>query len=38
MTRLFVEPDPDHRWNSAAKGLLADGTLYLSGQVALDDT
>jgi len=37
MTRHFVEPDPDHRWASAAKGLLADGTLYLSGQVALDD-
>jgi enamine deaminase RidA (YjgF/YER057c/UK114 family) len=36
MTRLLVEPDPDHLWASAAKGLLAGGTLYLSGQVALD--
>src|SRR5215831_11556239 len=37
MTRTFVEPDPDHLWASAAKGLLVDGTLYLSGQVALDE-
>jgi enamine deaminase RidA (YjgF/YER057c/UK114 family) len=36
MTRLLIEPDPDHRWASAARGLLVDGTLYLSGQVALD--
>jgi 2-iminobutanoate/2-iminopropanoate deaminase len=36
MTRLLIEPDPDHRWTSAARGLLVDGTLYLSGQVALD--
>jgi enamine deaminase RidA (YjgF/YER057c/UK114 family) len=36
MTRLLIEPDPDHVWASAAKGLLVDGTLHLSGQVALD--
>jgi 2-iminobutanoate/2-iminopropanoate deaminase len=36
MTRLLIEPDPDHLWASAARGLLVDGTLYLSGQVALD--
>jgi 2-iminobutanoate/2-iminopropanoate deaminase len=36
MTRLLVEPDPDHLWTSAAKGLLVGGTLHLSGQVALD--
>jgi 2-iminobutanoate/2-iminopropanoate deaminase len=36
MTRVLIEPDPDHAWATAAKGLLVDGTLHLSGQVALD--
>jgi hypothetical protein len=32
MTRVLIEPDPDHAWATAAKGLLVDGTLHLSGQ------
>jgi 2-iminobutanoate/2-iminopropanoate deaminase len=36
MTRLLIEPDPDRLWASAARGLLVDGVLYLSGQVAID--
>lgn len=36
MTRRLIEPEPGHVWASAARGLLVDSTLHMSGQVALD--